>query len=165
MPQQPQQPVTPVVVIETDDALKLMWGPHDAAVAEAQAAGQNAEPFERDASARRAEARAKREQAEKLIAEAAELEAAANHDDSAAQFHRQEQGHKLRVAGEIAAAVDFLRSINNRLHPEELRQRAEQQAAANAQVPDPLNDPIGDLVSASADPSRTGPRGTAEVPR
>lgn len=154
-PMAPQPPKQPVVLIETDEALRRLWGPHDDALTEANSAALTAEPFERDAASKRADARKRREDADRLNAEAAELEAAAAQDDRAAQHHRQNQTHFHQVAHDIATAVDFLRMTNNKLHPAELAQRAEQQAAANAAAQSPLTAPLGDLVSASPDPAVT----------
>lgn len=162
---QPQQQPAPPAPKVTDTSLARMWAPREDVLNDARVSAQHAEGFEQAARDKWAVAQAARGRVAQLLAEAAEAEAKAAEaeaeakaNDHQASLHRQDETHHLGTASEIAAAVEHLRLSNKPplMHPEERRQRAEQAAAANG-LRQPSDTPIGDLLSASADPSQTAP--------
>jgi hypothetical protein len=146
-------------VVASDTTLALIWQQHRQAIERAKAAAGLAAPLEQSATGQRAEAKHQREEADRLIAEAADLEAAANQADHDARGHRQDEDFHAATARELAENVAFLVATNRRMHPEEKAQRDADNAAKNAAAAaHPLTAPVGlDHQIPPANPDTTAP--------
>jgi hypothetical protein len=144
--QQPQPTLPPngPPVVVSDTTLAVLWLPHREAIERAKAAASLAAPLEKSATSMWADAKLKRENADNLIAEAAELEAAARKAEQDAQGHRQDEDFHAETAQQIADTVAFLVGTNRKMHPAEKAERDRQIAAANAAAqPNPLTASVG----------------------
>lgn len=155
--QQPSLPQNGPPVVASDTTLAIYWQQHREAIERAKTAAGQAAPLEQSAGRMRTDAKTNREEADRLIAEAADLEAAARQAELAAQGHRQDEDFHASTAREIAENVGFLAATNQRLHPAEKAERDAQIAAANAAA-NPLTAPVGAVSQQAAPhPDSTAP--------